>query len=210
MGFDAASALGDPIAAIKADRRPAKANWKGPHDPLTEADRDALVPWLHRPIAPREIARELGWHFSKVYRVADKFGLSVRGRRSQPLGDIETAVADMKPLEAVDYLLEAYRQLSGEDREREWQLIADYGLSPSQARLYAILEARAAQIVPFALLETIFDQSSRGSAELASTIRVHVHGLRRRIRAAGVPVVITSIHGVGFRLQRLEPSSCST
>lgn len=178
--------------------------WRGPWDALTEADRDALLPYLDQPMRVRDIARDLGWSNGRVYRVADKFGLPVRARPQPPLQDIAALVEGMRPIEAVNYLLEAYLNLSGEDREREMQLIADYGLSASQARIYAILEARAGQVVRYETLAMILEQAGSEADDMISIIKTHMCFLRRRIRKAGLPVVIEAVFGVGFCLRHQQ------
>lgn len=200
MAFDAASALGDLIAAIKADRRPAKANWKGPHDLLTEADRDALVPYLDSPLCVRDIARELGWSHKRVYRTADRYGLPVRTRRVRPLRDVEAAVANMRPIEAVAWLVEAYRNLSGECPAREAHLIADYRMSPASAKLYAALEARGGQIVTHGAIDTIFEQAGYEGNDIRKRIKVEITTLRKHLVRLGWPVRIETAHRTGYRL----------
>lgn len=57
-------------------------------------------------MGPRVIAAEPGVNHSAVYRAADKAGIPIRGR-VQEIHTVRRVAEDIRPLDALEYVLEA-------------------------------------------------------------------------------------------------------
>lgn len=106
-------------------------------------------------------------------------------------------VQDMLPLEALEVVLQAWEDLTGQDSERIAEL-ADRGFYPSEAALYALLSKNFGRTVSY---DRIFSVLSTSAGEFIGekNLQVRVHALRRRLVGSGEEIV--TITKVGYRLQ---------
>lgn len=110
--------------------------------------------------------------------------------------DYESAVQDMRPEDAVDYLLDAIARLAPtRDDAAAWHDCVP-GLTPRQAAIIAFLARTPGQPVPRERLDLATAPPSRDPDHVptACGLRVQVHHLRKKVAAAGLPYTIET-HG---------------
>lgn len=164
--------------------------------------RDDLVAVVAQGIrerkGPREIADDLGVSPAQVYRVADAAGLAIRRGKITPPPTLRRVIRDMKPVDALEFVLEAYEQLVGES-EGQLVLLANMGMTNQQARIYALLDRNKGRIVTHDMIADAASHVSHKGAVSNATIKVQVHRLREIIEHW--PVRIVTVWGTGYRLE---------
>lgn len=113
---------------------------------------------------------------------------------------LRKAVQDMKISAALEYVLDAYDDLSGAGDARLAELILE-GLSPQQALIYSMLEARAGSAVSLDHILSVVGSASwqRGGAS-QSSIPVQISRIRTFLRRRGWPPRIEAVNGYGYRM----------
>lgn len=149
-----------------------------------------------------EIADDMGLSRKQVYRIASDANLALKTvRRVTGHATIRDYVQDMKPLAALEYVLEAYAQVSGEDRHRIMELV-EKGLSSQQARIYQVLERHKGMPVAYERLITVVSHA-QDKPTSDESIKIQVHNIRNKI--ASWPTKIVTIWGMGYMLEDKEP-----
>lgn len=149
----------------------------------------------------REIAAEVGTTHASVYRLCDKAGISIRGRGipKRPHQNIDTVIADMRPAEALEYVLEAFKQQTGQDDET-LAYAASLGLTPSEAMVFGMLYRHLGHMVPLARLIAFMDASQQGKKDRDTLILLRVHIRRLRSKLEGKYTIQTAYaHGYMMR-----------
>lgn len=73
-------------------------------------------------------------------------------------------------------------------------------LTASEARIFDLVFARAGAVVPAGTVAQALWGDIVLDAHARAAIRSHVHTLRRKLRAVGLPEVVVSLPGLGYRL----------
>lgn len=146
----------------------------------------------------REIAAEVGTTHASVYRLCDKAGISIRGRGipKRPHENIDTVIADMRPAEALEYVLEAFKQQTGQDDET-LAYAASLGLTPSEAMVFGMLYRNLGHMVPLARLIAFMDASQQGKKDRDTLILLRVYISRMRVKLAS-KYSLRKLHGHGY------------
>lgn len=151
----------------------------------------------------RAIAAEVGATYTEVYRLCDREGIPIRGRGvpNRPHENIDTAIADMRPTEALQYVLEAFKQQTGQD-DATLAYASSLGLSASESMVFGMLSRNMGQVVPMQRLIDFLDVSQPGKdgRDTLILIRVYLHKLRRKL--AGKYEIRTA-HKYGYTMVKL-------
>lgn len=145
---------------------------------------------------PGAIADDLGYDKGVVYRVADAYGLPIRRGRVPSIHTIRRAVEDMRPADALNYVLEAYEQLSG-DTEARHRAFVGMGLTGQEAQVYAALDAHKGRTITREALLSIMANAGNENAtgKLLDVVICHI-----RKKIADWPVEIRTAHTIGYGL----------
>ena len=146
-----------------------------------------------------QVAREVGASRTRVGRLIAKHRLPSRDPGEKPYRGIETAIEGMSDADAKEYLLEAYRQLSGVSAEREIEVRERYGVSLRVAKIVTALERAQGQLVPVDLLASIMRHA--GLSDSDDSVKVAICALRKAIAARNLPVEIATVYGYGYALR---------
>lgn len=152
-----------------------------------------------------QVAREVRVHRHRIARLMAKHGLPSRLPGDPVYRGIETAIDGMSDADAKNYLLEAYRQLTGVSAKREIDALERYGVSFRVAKIATALEAAKGQLVPVERLEALMRHAGLSDSE--KSITVAICALRKAITARGMPVEIVTVYGCGYAL-RPAPDTC--
>lgn len=148
----------------------------------------------------RAIATEVGTTFATIYRLCDKEGIAIRGRNvpKNPVESIDTAIADMRPAEALEYVLEAFKQATGQDDDT-LSLGMSLGLTAGEAGIFGILHGRMGTVVPTGRIVTLLDLTRPGSPDRDTEMLAKVQISRARRKLAG-KFQIKTAWGVGYSM----------
>lgn len=151
----------------------------------------------------RAIAAEVGTTHASIYRLCDREGIPIRGRGvpKRPHENIDTAIADMRPTEALQYVLEAFKQQTGQDDETLAHG-ASLGLSASEAMVFGMLSRSMGHLVPTQRMVDFLDVSQPGKADRDTLSLIRPYILRLRRKLAGQYVIRTA-HGYGYMMERV-------
>lgn len=145
----------------------------------------------------RAIAAEVGATYRSVYRLCDRAGIPIRGRRvpNRTHESIDTVIADMRPTEALEYVLEAFKQQTGQDDET-LAYATSLGLTPSEAMVFGMLYRNLGHMVPLPRLIAFMDASQQGKKDRDTLILLRVHIRRLRSKLEGKYTIQTAYaHG---------------
>lgn len=146
----------------------------------------------------RAIAAEVGTTFSSVYRLCDREGIPIRGRGmpKRPHENIDTAIADMRPTEALQYVLEAFKQQTGQD-DATLAYGSSLGLTPAECMVFGMLRRYEGQFVTTQRLVDFLDVSQPGKDDRDTllVVRAYLHKIRHKL--AGQYVIRTA-RGHGY------------
>lgn len=171
----------------------------GPYYPRGATDPEAVRQGIADGRSCRQIARDLGTSPATVYRTADKTDLQARRGVVLPPLTLRRAIEDMRPTEALDYVLEAYEALAGQDVAS--QDLAPVYLTPQQTLIFALLHRRLGQTVRFDAIMSAIDAATGEVSASPDGLRVRVTHLRNRLAGH---YTITNIWGVGYRMTPAE------
>lgn len=143
-----------------------------------------------------EIAADLGCSTATIY--TDRRAMGAVAQFVPRRQSIAVIVADMKPLDAVNYLIEAYDNLAGNVDPAADAAFA-VGLTGAQARVFSLLLRNQGKVVHFSAIADALDAASAsGVPNSRETIRVYITKMRKRM--AGSPYRIVNVWGHGYRL----------
>lgn len=151
----------------------------------------------------RAIAAEVGATYASVYLLCDREGIAIRGRGvpNRPHENIDTAIADMRPTEALQYVLEAFKQQTGQD-DATLAHGASLGLSASEAMVFGMLGRYEGRFVTTQRLATFLDVSQPGiDRDTLGVVRSYILKLRRKLAGR---YIIRSARGQGYMMERLS------
>ena len=151
-----------------------------------------------RPAA--SIAAEIGPSRGTIYNLCDRAGIPIRGRRvpNRTHESIDTAIADMRPTEALEYVLEAFKQQTGQDDET-LAYATSLGLTPSEAMVFGMLYRNLGHMVPLPRLIAFMDASQQGKKDRDTLILLRVHIRRLRSKLEGKYTIQTA-YGHGYMM----------
>lgn len=156
--------------------------------------RDAVAEGMH----PTALAGRLGTTRATVYRAERKFGVVLnRGKPGKPQFDARKAVQDMRPMDAVEYLLDLIDAIGIGEPAATWEWPGVH-LTVQEKLILRKLGSRPLRAMSrdhlMAALEAVGSQ-----AECGNFISVRVSQLRKYL--AHEPIRFVSVHGVGYRIE---------
>lgn len=136
-----------------------------------------------------QTARALGLTPGQVSAVRARLGLVFRRAASsdaiEPL-TYRDVIADMKPLEAVDYLCELIDQLAWNPQEQGREPIAGVRLTPKEAQLLYLLSKAGGKGVAVAhILALLYADRSSGEVPDPQVINVFAFNISRKLSGHG-------------------------
>lgn len=148
----------------------------------------------------REIAAEVGTTHRSVYRLCDKVGIPIRGRRipKRPHESIDTVIADMRTAEALEYVLEAFKQQTGQDGET-LAFAASLGLTRGEGMIFGLLYRNMNHVVPTQRMVDFLDVSQPGNPDRYTLRMVWVYIRKLRVKLAG-KYAIQNARGYGYMM----------
>lgn len=122
-------------------------------------------------------------------------------RKFSPSESLREAIQDMKPLDALEHVLQAYEAVTGtadeEVRVREW-----LRCGPCEARIFMRLDRAPGAVVPReALIATMDAGKILRRASSSDSLNVQISTLRRRLPEG---YAIRNVNSVGYALERVE------
>lgn len=149
----------------------------------------------------RAIAAEVGATSAAVYRLCDRAGIPIRGRRvpNRTHENIDTAIADMRPTEALEYVLEAFKQQTGQDDET-LAYAASLGLTQGEGMVFGLLYRNMSHVVPIQRIVNFLDVSQPGKTDRYTLRMVWVFIRKLRVKLAGRYTIRTA-RGHGYILE---------
>ncbi len=149
----------------------------------------------------RAIAAEVGATHRAVYRLCDRAGIPIRGRRvpNRTHESIDTAIADMRPTEALEYVLEAFKQQTGQDGET-LAFATSLGLTQGEGMIFGLLYRNMNHVVPTQRMVDFLDASQPGNPDRYTLRMVWVYIRKLRVKLAGKYTVQTA-HGHGYMMR---------
>lgn len=103
-----------------------------------------------------EIAEDLGVSRASVYRAADKADLPVRRGRVSYRGSMRNAVQGMKPMDALEHVLGAYEDLSGQIDQPPADVGGVY-LTPDQSLIFALMVRHLGSLITHDAMLSVLD-----------------------------------------------------
>ena len=150
-----------------------------------------------------EIGRVLDCGRQVVMRRAKRLGVEVTGNGKRSFRSIESEVAEMKPTDAVEYLLECLRNvLSSVGRDNISEVI-QYGFTPTESQVVLAIFSDKVQSKEM-IYNLIYGLRSNGELVDPKIIDVLVCGIRKKLLTKGWGVKIETIWGRGYRGERLD------
>lgn len=184
------------IRAGADPRKPRSPRSGKPLDPVSEATiRNGLAEGLKT----IEIARELGVCQTTVCNRAAKIGLNARRGRIEHAATLRRAVQDMRPLEALEYALNAYEELAGGLSERPMAQIGNLRLTKQQSQIFDILHNRIGTAVSLNGLLSVMTAGSPTSEAGAGSLRVQIGRMREKLAGH---YTIQTIYGGGYLMEK--------
>jgi len=164
--------------------------------------KDDLERAVAQGMYPTQLANELGVECASVCRAEERHQVRlIRCPKdsSNMVPSVRQIIEDMKPMEAVEFLLTVIGDITGTDREDEQVFWPDACLTRIEARVFrALLRWEGHPVSQERLYELVYPGVYDGPH--IDTLRVHVWRLRRKIEGRGVR--IETVRGVGLRLVR--------
>lgn len=151
------------------------------------------------------VAREFGTNKSSLHRTAKRNGLRLVSSYKPGRVCLADQVADMKPAEAVRYLLDLVESLFMDFNPDPVAAIAAHGFTAQQARLLLVLVQAGGRAVSLDHLTVRLAPCAADPLD-GKQISVVVCKVRKRLAALGWPVQIVTIWGHGFRFEILDPA----
>lgn len=143
----------------------------------------------------RVIAAEVGMSPRSVYRLCDKAGIPIRGRKVRSASSLRSAIQDMRPLDALEYVLEAYEVLTGHLVD-----IPDVGLSSRETQIFQMMQNRAGEIVSSEAIMAMMEATNPDLAASLNLLHVHIKHIRKKLAGR---YRIVNVRAVGYTLERV-------
>lgn len=166
-------------------------------------DHDAFKARVSDGLGSEALGREFGFSRTAARNYAERHGLSITGNRKQLPNTVKRAVEDMKPHDAIEYLLEVITQLcSGQDDRLVGEVML-HGFTSSEAQVLLCLfrDMISSKEMIYNALYAMRDEN--GSVE-PKIIDVFVCKIRAKLRKKGWSCVINTIWGRGYRGERID------
>lgn len=148
-----------------------------------------------------EIARELGVSPTTVCRRAEKIGLNARRGRIEHPVTLRRAVQDMRPLDALEYALNAYEELAGALNEKPMAEIGDVRLTKQQTQIFGILHNRIGTAVSLNGLLSVMTAGSPTSEASVASLRAQIFHMRKKLAGC---YTIETVYSGGYILERVS------
>lgn len=141
---------------------------------------------------------------TSIYRALARAGEPVRFQNSADLGLLRAAVQEMRPIDAVNLLLDIVEASFPEHSPERFLRLRSMGLGPHQARILLVLMDAQGAVSLDALCARVTSANSPDHVSTES-IRVHLSKLRAMIRQFGWPIEIKNVWGSGYQIVRHNP-----
>jgi hypothetical protein len=166
----------------------------------SEITREDMVQLQEASAYPEQAARQMGLTRTTIFRAEDRLGVKLR--RAVPGEGLyvnhREIVQDMKPLDAVNYLLEVLENFLVPPTDAGWSF-PSVKLTPQQRIVVrALAEARGRALSRDALHSALM--SSRIGEKEPDTRLVDVQISRLRRACSHLPFKVVTIWGVGWRI----------
>lgn len=150
----------------------------------------------------REIAAAVGSTSRSIYRLCDKADIPIRGRQVYNYENIDTVISKMSAEDARDYLLEAFKQVTGQSKEI-FELGDYLGLSPTESALFGLLYKNVGKCVTFSKIVSFLDltQDRNEDRNTLNVARTHITHMRRKLKDK---YLIRCKHGHGYVLEPVQ------
>lgn len=155
---------------------------------LQDAARDGETPW--------SLARRAGVADIGIRRAEKRHGIRLNREREKPR-DYRAAVQDMKPLDAVEYLLEVIAQISNAPPPA-WVFPGVHLSKGERKLLFALAEARGRVLTKAALMSAYMAGREADDEPELKLIDVMICHLRRKLAGTGIEIV--TAWGVGWSI----------
>ena len=180
------------------DQKPQPAAATTPRPKPVPLDPAALVARVNAGERVRDIARDLGCSAVRLYRAADKHGIAIRGGVAPAPNSIRRAIEDMRPAEALEFVLEAYENAVGNDAET-LRTAFDLGATPSEAEIFCLLHGRLGHVVYSETILAVCNAHRPPNRQIGNdAVAVYVSILRRKARGR---FTIKNIHSIGYKME---------
>lgn len=134
----------------------------------------------------------------RIYRAADKHGIPIRGGVSPAPHSIRRAIEDMRPSEALEFVLEAYENAIGHEGE-SLQIAFGLGATAPEAEVFCLLHRRLGQTVHIETILSVCNAHRPTAGQInKDTIAVYLSLLRKKLRGK---FIITSARAFGYRME---------
>ncbi len=108
---------------------------------------------------------------------------------------LRQAVKGMTDAEALEYALEAYDALSGQDMRPED--MPPVKLSAQQMAIYCLMKRRLGRTVPYGAITSMIDAATGEVSTSLSSLKAQITYMRRKLADH---FTITNVWGVGYRM----------
>lgn len=143
------------------------------------------------------IADDTGISPTRLRRAAIRLGIDVTDRR-RVLRSLHDHVENMKPLDAVDFLLGLCDLLLVDEESTAYQGFRAMGFAPACARILCELNEKRGIVVRYSVLEAVSNPMRDSDADSTRVLKVYLTKIRARLAEIGCPVDITTIWGDGY------------
>lgn len=180
------------------DQKPQPAAATTPRPKPVPLDPAALVARVNAGERVRDIARDLGCSPIRLYRAADKHGIAIRGGVAPAPNSIRRAIEDMRPSEALEFVLEAYENAVGYDAAT-FKEAFEIGATASETEIFCLLHRHLGRAVHTETILAVCNAHRPSARQIGEkTIAVYVSILRRKARGR---FTIKNIHSIGYKME---------
>ena len=137
---------------------------------------------------------------SRVNHVAQQLGISTTDRR-KVLRSLNEHVDDMKPDDAVDFLLGLCESLLVDESGDAFGGFRAMGFTPAEARILSELDRRRGKPVAYGVLESLSNPKRNFETDASQVLKVYLSRIRSNMRNLGCPVEIVTLWGDGYMMK---------
>lgn len=124
--------------------------------------------------------------------------LNARHGRIEHAATLRQAVQDMRPLEALEYALNAFEDLAGHLGESHLLEVGDVRLTRQQSQIFAVLHKNLGKAVSLGGLLSVMSAGSPTSETSFGSLRAQIFFMRRKLAGH---FTIQSIYNGGYSMK---------
>lgn len=167
---------------------------------LSDSDLDVITEKLSRGESFVSIAEYFCVNPSRLRRAMQRADYAT-GDRPRPFKTLRRAVDDMRPVEAVSFLLDLFEFMTDMSDERVARLVA-MGLSAARARILLNLYSRRGMVTTkHHLAVSSHAHDSTATLNATDVVDVNISHIRKYLAERDCPLEIKTIWGVGYLLE---------